>query len=442
MAFSWDVARHPELISSISNSGLVQADSIEVTDPHTFVMTWKMTYAGALQLTWRELWVFPRHILGEAFAGDKQAFRALPYFTTSYVQMGPYRLTDCGMGDQQIFERFDQYFLGRPKVNRIIIRTITNANTLLANLKAGAIDMASEKILPSEAAIALRAEWEQSGEGSIVSRQDNWAYIGFQFDPALARPAEMRQDPRIRRGLFQAIDREAIREFAFSGLPDTNGDTFMLASDPRGKAVGMPFARHPYNRTAALQVLADAGWTRSADGRLIDQAGQQVQIQVKSEDERWAQEVAAIADYWRQLGIDATEYVPSRTVARDREQRATFPGVNVRARGSGEDVFGAFDSRMQATAQNRWQGGNLSHYANPALDRLLDRLNATLDEQEQAVAFRDIGEIMATDLPALPLYFAVTFAAVRKDVRALRDDFSTLRNTGVLARNAHLWERE
>src|SRR5581483_1624428 len=183
------------------------------------------------------------------------------------------------------------------------------------------------------------------------------------------------------------------------------------------------------------------GWVRGPDGRLLNSDGSQVQIQVTGDDERWEKEVATIADYWRQVGIDTSEVMPSRTVARDREQRASFPAIMVRARGSGEAVFGAFDSRLQATAQNRWQGGNLSHYVNPALDDLIDRLNSMLDEGQQGLIFKDMGETMAADLPALPIYFVVTFAVVRKGVHAL-DDFSTLRSTGVLARNAHLWDRD
>jgi ABC-type transport system substrate-binding protein len=113
--------------------------------------------------------------------------------------------------------------------------------------------------------------------------------------------------------------------------------------------------------------------------------------------------------------------------------------VTVRARGSGDGVFQGYDSRLQATTENRWQGGNLAHYANPMLDQLLDRLFVTLDEREQERLRRELLEIFATDLPVMPVYFAVSFGVVRKGVVALRDDFAA---PGGVARKAHVWDRQ
>lgn len=148
-----------------------------------------------------------------------------------------------------------------------------------------------------------------------------------------------------------------------------------------------------------------------------------------------------VADYWRQLGIDATEVIPSRAVARDDERMAAFPGVILRARSSAEGVFAAFDSRFQAAPSNRWAGANMGHYVNLELDSLIDTLFATIDERQQGVILKEMGEIMATDLPAMPIYFRTNFAALRKGVHALTEDYPSTRDVGGFARNAHLWDR-
>jgi peptide/nickel transport system substrate-binding protein len=215
----------------------------------------------------------------------------------------------------------------------------------------------------------------------------------------------------------------------------------MVAKDSRAATVGFPFSRYRYDPARALQELTAGGWQRGPDGRLLQADGRQVQIQLFGDDERWSKEMALIADHWRQLGIDAVEYLPSRALARDREHRSTFPGVNVRARGSNEAVFGSFDGKHHANPQNRWTGGNLGHYANPALDRLIDRLDSTLDTRQQGQILKEMGELIADDVPTIPLYFAVTFAVVRKGVNALHDDYTGLRDVGVFARHAHLWDR-
>ena len=62
------------------------------------MITWSATSYRAVDLSHRNLWLFPSHLLGEAFAGDKQAFLVLPYFSTGYVNLGPFRLVDFPAG--------------------------------------------------------------------------------------------------------------------------------------------------------------------------------------------------------------------------------------------------------------------------------------------------------------------------------------------------------
>src|SRR5207249_11348185 len=140
----------PELPKGSVASTIARVEGLEIPDPLTAVITWSSVSTAATALDLRALWPYPAHLLAEAFQGDKQAFEALPYFTTEYVGLGAFRLTDFGQGDAQVFDRFDDYFLGRPKVDRISIRPIPDANTLLTNLQGGASDLASEHTIPPE----------------------------------------------------------------------------------------------------------------------------------------------------------------------------------------------------------------------------------------------------------------------------------------------------
>jgi peptide/nickel transport system substrate-binding protein len=438
--FTWEILREPEFLTAAARE-INRAEAVEAPDAATLVVTWKGPFYRAFGMDFRRYWPFPRHILGEAFKGDRQAFKAHPYFTTEYVSTGPFRLVDFGLGEQQVYERFDGYFLGQPRVNTVIIKTIANANALFASLQAGAVDIAADKTFSGDIAVELRDQWRLTGDGLVLSRQDNMLYGLFQFDPQYARPVELGQEVRLRRGLMHAVDRDAIREAMLPGFPDTSGDTFMTARDARTPTVGQPFARYPYDANRAAEELAAGGWRRAEDGRLVNRDGRRVEIEVRGALDTWSREVALIADYWRRQGIEATETVPARA-ARDNEYVSVFPGVVVRARGSNEQFLDAFDGRLQATAENRWAGGNNGHYANANLDRLLDELVSMLDVRQQGMALREIGEIMAADLPAMPLYYRTTFAAVRKGTHALRDDYTATGDVGGMARHAHLWDRE
>lgn len=445
IVFSWQVAAHPD-IPMAGSAEVVNAltERVEALDPLTFRVTWKTTYFRALWLGHRDLWPLPRHVL-EASLGQRDAFLNHPYWTTDYVHTGPFRLLDFGLGETVVFQRFDDYFLGRPPLDRIVIRVIADPNTLLANFKAGSIDLLAEKTLPLDIAPQLRDEWQQTGAATMVSRQENWRYLWFQFDSRWAHPPELSRDVRIRRALLFGFDRDALREFLFPGFPGTSGDTFMPQNDPRDRIVGRPFARYPYDVARATQELADGGWRRAPDGRVLNATGEPVQIEVRGTPTD-AKEVALVAENWRRLGLDIKEEIQPLSVQRDNEAKAKFPGLETRARASGDQIFPSFDGRLHSLAENRWTGANSGHYANPALDRLIDQLYGSIDEREQGLILREMGELLATDLPALPMYYRTVFAVVARGVRALTDDYVGTRGPGegpgVLSRNAHLWGRD
>lgn len=76
------------------------------TDPRTLVIRWSITYPDADRLTDGSFGALPRHVLEPAFTAferdpaARDAFLALPYWTTKYVGSGPYRLTSWERGVQ------------------------------------------------------------------------------------------------------------------------------------------------------------------------------------------------------------------------------------------------------------------------------------------------------------------------------------------------------
>jgi peptide/nickel transport system substrate-binding protein len=442
LVFSWRVASDPE-IPLVKSAALSQMELIEAPDPLTAVITWKTTFYRPHDLGLREFYPYPRHLLSEAFSGDKQAFVNLPYWTTGWVHLGPYQLVDFGLGEQLAFNRFDSYFLGRPKLARIVMQIMGDANTLYANLQAGAIHLATENTLPIDNVIQLREQWARSGGGIVAQRQGNWRFLAVQFNPEFARPRELSRDVRVRRALYQAIDLAALREVQVPGFSGTEADTFMLANDPRARAVGRPFAGYRYDPGRAAQELSEAGWQRGPDGRLLNAAGEAVQIHLRSTPGAAAKDVEIIAPYWRQLGIDVSEETLAGSLVLDKDYTRSFPSVEATAKGTGDEIFRfGFVTRLRPTAQIGYTGGNTGSYSNPELDDLVVRLFATIDQDRQGAALRALGEILATDLPALPLYFDVKLAVALKGVRALTDDYPGAIGPGFMARNAHLWDLE
>lgn len=438
VAFTFQAMTDPEIPFSRA-AQLQQMERIDTPDPLTAVITWRTVFFQPLRLGLREFWLLPKHLLGEKLA-DKAAFPNLPYFTTDYVHLGPFRLVDYGI-ETQIFERFPGYFLGLPRVNTIVLRAIGDPNALFANLAAGAVDIVTENTLPDDLFLRLREEWGQTGGGAVAQRRADWRYLWVQFNPEWGRPPELSRDVRIRRGLYAGFDRDALREVIMAGLADTEADSFMDPADPRAAIVGKPFAQYRYNPASALQDLADAGWNRAADGQMRYASGESVQVELRG-NQRDAQDVAIIARHWRDLGIDVKEDIIPAALVADAEHLAKFPGLWVTARGNSDSIAVRFDSRSHATAQNRWTGANQASYVNPAMNQLIDRLYRTIDEQGQGLILKEMGELLAGELSVLPTYFRMRFAAVVKGVRAVTDDYPGAILPGFVARNAYRWDRD
>lgn len=439
LAFSVQMYQHPELPKGNTASTIGQIQRVETPDPLTAIITWRSAFAGGASLDLRTLWPYPSHLLGEAFQGDKQTFRGLPYFNTDYVGLGPFRLVDFGQGESQTFERFDNYYLGKPKIDRVIVRAIPDPNALYVNIKAGAVDMTPDQTMPLNLFLQLRDEWQPTGEGNVLQRQGIWRYLMVQLRPEFARVPEVARDVHLRRGLLLAIDRDALRESVLPGVANTSADSFMAPSDPRAPLVGQPFAALRYDPNRALAEFSEGGWRVSPDGRISNAAGERVEIPIRT-SVQYPQEIAIVADYWRKLGLGVVEETASAAQAQDSEYKAKFPQIDVSGRGFNEAVLQYFDSRLIAAPENRWLSANVPGYNSPAFDRLVDQVSRSFDQREQGEFLRQAGEMLATDLPVLPTYFAVWLAAVRQPIQALRDDYAPVVQATAIMRHAYLWD--
>lgn len=441
LAFTFTVRARPD-IPWRQGDAVPRMERVETPDPTTAVIHWRTGYFEALALGLNNFWPLPKHLLEASFQqGDMEAFVQQPYFNVEYIHAGPFRLVDFALGESAVFERFDDYFLGKPKVDRIIVKAVKDENALLANVLAGEVDITNEGALPRDIIAQSVEGWKRTGEVVVAQRDGKWRFLNTQFNPATARPPEVSRDVRLRRGLYIAIDGDGLRSAILTAFTNTEPHTFMLRGDPRAPIVGEPFARYRYDRDAGLRELAESGWRRGPAGRMLNQAGQQVQMTVRAGADE-TRELSIIAQNWRDIGIDVTEEVIPRSRARDAEYRVSFPAFEFTAQGNGPSIFSKFATDDWATAENRFRGSNEGNYSNREFDRLLGDLRRTLDQRQQGEIMKRMGEVLATDLPALPIYTDVGVVTMRKGVRALSDDYPKLVEALALARNAHLWDKE
>src|SRR5581483_3620982 len=144
-------------------------------DDSTFVVTYKSAYYLCGLLGVREFWALPQHLLGEPYAryqasGNPDEVTNLPYWTSQFVHLGPFRLTSFDPNEGTTYEAYDGYFLGRPKVDEVRIKTFPDAQTLYASILAGAVDIFADTALSTDVGFQLKDQWDASGGGTVFPR--------------------------------------------------------------------------------------------------------------------------------------------------------------------------------------------------------------------------------------------------------------------------------
>ena len=314
--FGIQVARDPDLpLQHQGGVNLIQ--DATAPDAQTLVVRWSEPFFGANRGRVDDVPPVPRRLVGDLYQTDKQTFVNSTYWTTEYVGLGPYRLGEWERGSFTEALAFDGYVLGRPKIDRIILRYITDPNVMVANLLAGDIDFIGDGIR-SENFAAARSAWE--GKGTLLQWASDPFGAQFQFRDRTAPW----QDLRARQAVVHLLDRQTMSD-TFEGAGAV--DLFVVPNDPVHRvAEQVGYATYPYDPARAAQLLAAAGWTRGADGMLQNGAGQHFTMGMRVNANQSGPALAMV-DYWKQGGIDTPyEAFPSNAV--DRAMlRATFPGV-------------------------------------------------------------------------------------------------------------------
>jgi peptide/nickel transport system substrate-binding protein len=449
LLFTYRLTKDP-LIPIIDTGPSKLMESASAPDDHTFVVTYSQPYYLADAIGLRAFWPLPAHLLEADYANlvegqkDSAAFLARPYWTSEYVHVGPYKLVEFTPQVQAVFDAVDHYFLGRPNVDRIVVKQFTDPNTVYANVLSGGIDLASDGVLEVENALPLKQQWDADGGGKIYLGTGTTQFVSIQFDSSLPDYQPALLDPRVRQGLYHAIDRDAYAEVISGGVPDKGAHAMLPPDNPLHPAVRDGWKqRYPFDTTRALAALEQAGWRRGGDGMLANAAGERLAIQVRATQDG-ENRAAIIADMWKRVGVDTPVTIVPTARVRDREYRQAFPGGEVTARGSQDAILTRLECAEQPTQQNRFSGNNRGHWCNQDYERLVGQYRTSLREEPRGEAFRQIQELVLQDLPIMLLNYQISVVFARRGVTAFQDDFAggseAGRIYGTYSRNAHEWD--
>jgi peptide/nickel transport system substrate-binding protein len=450
--FAWRVNSTPDFgIAGLQPQSLME--SVVADDAQTVRIRWRALFpeAGALRgygsgaAQGRVFTALPRHLLERPYEEQRAAFPALPFWSSEYVGLGPYRLERWEPGAFIEAVAFDGHVLGRPKIERIRLTFSADFNTTLANLLAGEADMSVDDSIRLQEGLILQREWsprqaaagspDQSGRnpGSILILPRQWRVIQVQMRPDYAVP-RLILDPRVRKALAHSLDRAAIGDALFEGQAIIS-DTPFPPGDPMASAVEASVDRYPLDARRTEQLMSEVA-SRGGDGFYATREGR-VTLELKNiASAQNDAERSIIAHGWRQAGIEIEERAFTPTEAQDGQARATFRTLHPVSIAQGESALTYLTSAAAARPETRWNGQNRGGWSNPEFDRLDEGFRTTLDPTERTRHLAGAIALLSDQLPVLPLYFNPGVLAYPSALRGI--DLKA--GDGEVSWNVHQWE--
>ncbi len=409
-----------------------QMESASAPDPLTFVVHWTGTNSTATDPT--DMDPLPRHLLGETYRTDKLAVLNSPYLTSDFVGLGPYRVQQWTEGVGIEFTRFDRYFRGRPAFDRVVVKYIADANAMLANMLAGAVDLVLAPSIQLDTAAEVKQRWAGTGNRVLIGLSGSQQFLRPQFRPAFAQPRNGAPQLAVRRALYHGIDRAAVAEASSNGLAPP-ADSWIAPDDPIRAQFEPSIPKYPYDPRRAEMLLREAGWSRGGDGGLVDQGtGERFEGQLAARPSTGAERtLSIIAAGWKGLGVQMNIEVLSPTLAADRRTMGTQSFGLLSSFPPSIDALPPIHSSLIASDANRWTGTNFQGYSNPRVDALIDQIIVTIDPREQLPLHRQLVAEAMGDVALMPLYWEVEPTLVANGVKGV-----TLSNTW----NLFDWDKE
>jgi peptide/nickel transport system substrate-binding protein len=415
LVFAIKLFKDPEWPAAIP-SGVIPITEVTATDPQTLVVKYARTSNQATVASSTELPPVPKHLLESVYSsGGANATSNNTVFTTNWVGMGPYKMTNRTLGSQIEAAAFDDYVLGRPKIDRLVIKATNDANALVARLLSGDVDMVPNNMEAAQAA-TLKQQWESQGRGTVspVPSRVRQNQLNYR-DPS----APWASDVRVRQAMLHSLDRQGLVDAVMSGLSPV-AHSALLPSDPAyAKLEQLGLTKYAMDRTRAEQLLDAAGWTKGPDGIRRNAAGTIFRFNQANVGESDQDETLVLVDGYKSVGIDSAPDVIPETAADQNERRGRAMGIARPAVADGT-YWDRFHSSQTSAESNRWRFANTGGYSNPDVDRRIDQWRATFDANQILDRTVELHKFLLDELVSLPLYYQIEVFAYRKGLNGPR----------------------
>jgi peptide/nickel transport system substrate-binding protein len=416
-----------------------RTQSYEATD-ETHLQWWGIP--GFIDPTYyTNFWApLPKHAWGEFAAAD---LPQIDIASRTPMGWGPYVVKEWIAGDHLTLTKNIRYFRAKenlPVFDTLIFRIVPDPNAAVSDLVSGACDILDPTInLDGQLSLLLQMQTDKQAL-ALTSPTNTIEWLGLGITPAtyddgystsppLDRP-DFFYDKRTRQAIALCLDRQKVVDTVLFGLSEVP-HTYISPEHPLYDTTVAPY---PYDPEQGNRILDQVGW-RDQDN-----------------DPSTPRQAFGVLNVPQLTPLTLNYYTSSATQRRQVSEilaqslEGCGIGVNViylsyidlyAEGGANGPLFGRnfdlaefamgttsleppcswFTTAQIPTAANNWVGANVTGYKSPEFDAACARAQAqTPDDEAYRDAYHLTESILASDLPAIPLYVRLKVAAARPDM--------------------------
>jgi peptide/nickel transport system substrate-binding protein len=389
--WTWQAIMNPNN-DVISRHGYDYVAGVDTPNAYTAVVRLKRRFAPFVNTFFAEsdqpYMIAPEHVLARY-----HDINHIPFNDDPLVSDGPFKFAGWSHGDHVSFVRNDGFFLGRPRLARIEVKTVPDEDTAINLLRTHALDFMFQ------ASIKTYATLRSLPDVRIVWVNVN-GYDNVQLN--LARP--FLSDSRVRVAVAYAIDkRELVRNLTFGTQTVATADIpdWMWAFNPSARS-------YPHDPGEARDILRESGWAPGPDG-IMRKNGERLELVVVTNTSSATRRTEAleIQAMLREAGIDAEiKSYPADVLFAPAGmggilQNGKFD-LSIAGWYAGIDP----DDSTQFTCENFPPNGyNYSRYCSAKMQAAQTIALTQYDRASRAAAYYEIQDLLIRDNPMLFVYW-------------------------------------
>lgn len=385
---------HLQYIAGVDDSGAeLSEDSIEVTADDTYTVTFNLKtsmYVDTFLQDIDTVYIIPKHIFEGKTAEEINA----PTLWANPVGSGPFIYDSEINGERMEFVKNPNYYLGAPKIDRLILR-VTDSASMLAGLINGDLDMIGYGSI-------LIDDWELANqqENLVTESIPTTSYTTMIFNTA--KPY-MTQE--VRQALSMAINRDVLIQAILQGEGEAvvtpissvspyYNENIEVWYDPDKAKSMLEEAGFPFDQTLVFYISSGSSATERT-AALIAQDLQKIGVKVRIEQVDFATLMNNMLDGQHDLGLIGS----GGTLDPSESREMIYPGSSV----------------------------NFCQLTDTELSDIIDEGNSKLTFEERKPYFDEYQEMIVERSPMAYLYTKNTLTAYNKRVTGLNNaDFNAL----------------